>query len=208
MVETGDWFFPRVAGVLYPDKPPVYFWIMAGFYLLTGSLRSAFLLPSLCAALATLALVYDLGRRLWSRGAGWWAAAAPATTVQFLLFAKSARIDATLMMLVVIGMYGLLRHLLLGPDWKWYIAGFAACGLGMITNGVGFLPVLVLPVYMLARRWNWRGLSPPNGRWWQWLAGPAAMIGVVALWLLPMLWLVHANGDPALKAYRDNILFK
>lgn len=208
MVETGSWFFPRVAGVLYPDKPPVYFWIMAAFYSLTGSLRLAFLLPSLCAALATLALVYDLGRRLWNREAGWWAAAGLAVSVQFLLFAKSARIDATLMMLVVLGIYGLLRHLLLGPDWKWYVAGFAACGLGIITKGVGFLPVLVLPVYALARCRGWGGLSRPDGHWWQWLAGPAAMIGVIALWLLPMLWLVHASGDPALEAYRDNILFK
>lgn len=208
MVETGRWFFPRVAGVLYPDKPPVYFWITAAFYALTGSVRSAFLLPSLAAALTTLTLTYDLARRLWDRSAAWWAAASLLVCVQFLMFAKSARIDATLMMLVTVGMYGILRHLLTGPDWKWYIAGFAASGLGVITKGVGFLPVFVLLAYLPARWLHWRHLPDLASRWWQWLAGPAAMLAVIGMWLVPMLWLVAAGDDPALQAYRDNILFK
>lgn len=208
LVESGQWFFPRVAGVLYPDKPPVYFWIMGVFYSLTGSIRWAFLLPSLGAALATVSLVYDLGRRLRGREAAWWGAAGLALSVQFLLFTKSARIDATLMMLVVLGMYGILRHLLTGPDWKWYIAGFAACGLGVITKGVGFLPIFVLPIYAVGRRQGWTGLPTFSSRWWQWLAGPGAMIAVIASWLVPMIWLVDLGNDPALQAYRDNILFK
>lgn len=208
MVDTGRWFFPRVAGVLYPDKPPVYFWITGAFYALTGSIRTAFLLPSLVAASATLILIYDLARRLWGRGEAWWAAASLLVCVQFLMFAKSARIDATLMMLVTLGMYGLVRHLLTGPDWKWYIAGFAASGLGVITKGVGFLPVFVLLAYLPARWLHWRHLPDFTSRWWQWLSGPAAMLAVIGMWLLPMLWLVAAGDDPALQSYRDNILFK
>lgn len=208
MVDTGRWFFPRVAEVLYPDKPPVYFWIMGGFYYLTGSIRVAFLLPSLAAALITLALTYDLARRLWDRGAAWWAAASLLVCIQFLMFAKSARIDAMVTMLITLGMYGILRHLLLGPDWRWYVAGFAASGLGVITKGVGFLPVLVFLVYPPARWLGWRGLSAFDSRWWQWLLGPAALLAVIAAWLLPMIWLVAVGDDPALAAYRDNILFK
>lgn len=208
MVDSGRWFFPRVAGVLYPDKPPLYFWLLAAGYALTGSVRASFLLPSLAAGLGTLVLVYDLGRRLWHRRAAWWAAAALLTCVQFLLFTRSARIDATLMLLVTLGMYGFARHLLLGPAWKWYLAGFAACGLGVITKGVGFLPVLVLLVWPLARRGPCRYLAHFPSRWWHWAAGPAAMLAAIALWLLPMLWLVAAGDDPALATYRDNILFR
>jgi len=208
MVDTGRWFFPRVAEVLYPDKPPVYFWITGGFYYFTGSVRAAFLLPSLAAALITLALVYDLGRRLWNREAGWWAAASLLVCIQFLLFAKSARIDATVMMLITLGIYGILRHLLAGPDWRWYTAGFAASGLGVITKGVGFLPVLVFLAYVPAARLRCRGLASFPSRPRQWLMGPAALIGVIALWLASMVWLVAAGDDPALQAYRDNILLK
>ncbi len=207
MVDTGRWFFPRVADVLYPDKPPLYFWVMGIFYYFFGSIRAAFLLPSLGSALLILVLVYDLARRLWGRAPAWWAAASLLTCIQFLLFAKSARIDAMLAMLVTLGMYGILRHLLLGPDWKWYFAGFAASGLGVITKGVGFLPAVVLLAYLPARRWHWNHVPRFPGRWWQWLLGPGTMLAVIALWLVPMLWLVAVGDDPALQAYRDNILF-
>lgn len=208
MVDTGRLFFPRVAEVLYPDKPPVYFWIMGAFYYLTGSIRTAFLLPSLFAGLATLVLVHDLTRRMWGRREAWWAAASLLVCIQFLMFSKSARIDATIMMLVTLGMYGILRHLLLGPDWKWYAAGFAACGLGVITKGVGFLPLLVFLAYPPVRRLNWQHVPLVAGRWWQWLLGPGAMLALIAMWLVPMLWLTASGEDPALQAYRDNILFK
>ena len=29
MLATGDWLIPRVAGDLYTQKPPLYFWLMA-----------------------------------------------------------------------------------------------------------------------------------------------------------------------------------
>src|SRR6185503_4314268 len=92
MVESGQWFFPRVAGVLYPDKPPVFFWLIAAFYWLTGSLRLAFLLPSLLAGLGTLWLVYDLGSRLWDRRTGLAAAAILLVTLQFAMEARTAQI--------------------------------------------------------------------------------------------------------------------
>ncbi|WP_411354696.1 ArnT family glycosyltransferase, partial [Vibrio parahaemolyticus] len=38
MVQSGNWFFPTRGGELYPDKPPVFMWSMAAFFLLTGSL--------------------------------------------------------------------------------------------------------------------------------------------------------------------------
>src|SRR5262245_9429250 len=49
MVASGDWLFPRVGGDLYPDKPPLYFWLLSVGYWLTGSLRASFLIPSFLA---------------------------------------------------------------------------------------------------------------------------------------------------------------
>ena len=66
MVESGQWLFPMRGDELYPDKPPLFMWIQAACLALTGNLRIAFLLPSLLAALGTLWLVRDLGRRLWT----------------------------------------------------------------------------------------------------------------------------------------------
>ena len=66
MVESGQWLFPMRGGEIYPDKPPLFMWGIALGYLLTGSIKVAFLLPSLLAGLLTIVLVWDLGRRLWN----------------------------------------------------------------------------------------------------------------------------------------------
>ncbi len=75
MVQSGDWLFPRVGGDLYPDKPPLYFWLLAIAYSITGSLRASFLIPSLIAAFGTLGLVWDLSRRLAGRASAFAATA-------------------------------------------------------------------------------------------------------------------------------------
>ena len=207
MVESGQWYFPRVSGVLYADKPPVFFWLIASFYWLTGSLRVAFLLPSLLAALGSLWLVYDLGARLWDRRTGLYAAALLLVTLQFALQARTAQIDAVLTFWTTLGLYGLCRHLLLGPQWRWYLAGFAAAGAGVITKGVGILPLLVFIPWALARIRGWNALPRTRGGW-RWAAGPIAMLAVIGSWLAPMVVLVHLSGDPSYDAYRDEILFR
>ncbi len=207
MVATGDWLIPRVGGNLYQEKPPFFFWVLSVFYALTGSLKASFLLPSLFAAGTVLGLVYDLARRLWSSEAALAAAGTLAFTVQFVMTARSAQIDATLCALTTLSLYGLLRHLLLGPAWWWYFVGGLAAGLGVITKGVGFLPLLILIPYGVFRARRWGGIpSFPGGVKW---AGVAVgfLLGV-AVWLVPMLARVAGSNDPELKAYRDGILFQ
>src|SRR5690606_22032809 len=37
MIASGDWLIPRIAGELYAEKPPLYFWLMALALKATGS---------------------------------------------------------------------------------------------------------------------------------------------------------------------------
>ncbi len=205
MVETGQWFFPFRGGEIYPDKPPLVMWAMAFFYWLTGNLKLAFLLPSALASLGTLWLTFDLGKRLWNARTGFWAAFLLAVTLQFVLQAKSGQLDAPVAFFVMLGFYGLMRHMLVGPQWRWYYLAWFFMGLGIITKGVGFLPALVLLVTPFFRP-DW--LSKQPGRWWQWAAGPFFLLLAVSLWLIPMLGLVQHSHNPDWLAYRDNILFK
>jgi 4-amino-4-deoxy-L-arabinose transferase-like glycosyltransferase len=203
MVATGDWLIPRVGGNLYQEKPLFFFWLLAA----AKTLGLSFLLPSLIAAGATLGLIYDLGRRLFGRAAGLAAACTLAFTVQFVMTTRSAQIDATLCALTTLSLYGLLRHLLLGPAWWWYFVGGLAAGVGVITKGVGFLPLLVLIPYGVFRARRFEGLPRFQGgiRWAG--TGIGFLLGV-ALWLVPMLTRVASSSDPELKAYRDGILFQ
>jgi 4-amino-4-deoxy-L-arabinose transferase-like glycosyltransferase len=205
MVATGDWLLPRVGGQPYADKPPLFFWLIAASLVATHSLRIAFLLPSFLAAFGCVALVYDLGRRLWNREAGLAGALALLFTVQFVWQARQAQIDATLCFWTTLGSYGLLRHLLLGPSWRWYTIGWAAAGLGVITKGVGFLPLLILVPFAMLRDPRWQPRKAPGGGA-RWLLGPLAFLAAISIWLVPML--IAASDDPTLAAYRDEILFE
>ncbi len=207
MAMGGEWLFPRVGGDLYQDKPPLYFWMLAAAYELIGSVRWSFLIPSLLSAGGILLLVYDIGRRLSGRQAGLLAALTLACTVQFLTTMRSAQIDATLCLLMTLSLYALLRHLLWGPAWGWYFLGGFAAGLGVITKGVGFLPMLVLLLYWPMRHYRWQGLAPIAPGGWRWAIAPLAMLLGIFLWFVPMLLTVAAKGDPDYTAYRNEILF-
>ena len=188
MVVTGQWFFPARGEEFYPDKPPVFMWTIAVFYFLTGSIKIAALLPNALCSLLTLAATFDISKRIWNISVARHATLLLLITPQFLIQAKVAQIDAMVACWIMLGCYGLLRHFLAGPHWGWYFIGWAMMGLGVITKGVGFLPLLMLlPIAIyhfafehLKNTWKWRALL-----------GPAAMLAIVACWLVPMLSLIH-----------------
>ncbi len=202
MLQTGDFWLPRRAGELYPDKPPVFIWLTALAIAATGSVRAGFLLPSLLAALGTVLLVTDLVRRLHGDRAAWMAGAALLVSVQFVLQAKTAQIDMVLTFFTTLAAYGLLRHALLGPAPRWWLLAWAAVGLGILSKGVGILPLLLLPAWAVLAV---RGKAPRlAGR--ELVTGFLVMLGVVAAWGLPMI--LAAINDPEVANYRDDILFR
>jgi len=205
MVESGDWLFPHRGSELYADKPPLFMWTQAAAFELLRSWRIAFLLPCLLSGLLTLALVWDLGRRLWNPRVGLFAAAATLCAVQFVYQVKRAQIDPLVMAEITLANWALLRHCLLGPHWRLYWLGCFAAGLGVITKGVGFLALLMLIPYALARGRGWQVMktSASTARW---LAGIVAFFAAIALWLLPMLLAVRARGDAEYVAYARDIL--
>ena len=209
MVDSGNWLFPHRGQELYPDKPPVYFWLLSLGYLLIGSWRWSFLLPSLLAGMLTLWLTFDLGRRLWNQRTGLWAAAAVLLSVQFAYQFKRAQIDPTLVAMTTASFYLIARHVLLGPDWRLLTGGFFLAGLGVITKGVGFLPLLaLLPLWF----YRLRGYQPLYARQpgdaWRWLLAALAFLAAIALWLVPVTYLGLTSDNPEHRQYLDNILFK
>jgi len=61
MLLTGDWLIPRVGGDLYPDKPPLFMWLIAAGTWLSGSLRVGFMLPSVLACCSRWACAAPAG---------------------------------------------------------------------------------------------------------------------------------------------------
>ncbi|QEM80370.1 ArnT family glycosyltransferase [Halomonas binhaiensis] len=204
MLVTGDFWIPHRGGELYADKPPIFMWASALSIWLTGSLRIGFLLPTLLAGLGTLALTVDLVRRLYGNRVAWLSGLALLATLQFVLQAKTAQIDMMLTFFTTLGAYGVMRHVLLGPARWWWRIGFAAMGAGILTKGVGFLPMALFPA------WGWLAYKGQAHRvsLRQWLEGGGCLLAVVLAWGIPMVMITTFGDDPSLAAYRDNILFK
>jgi 4-amino-4-deoxy-L-arabinose transferase-like glycosyltransferase len=205
MVASGQWLIPHRGADWYSDKPPTFMVMQALSYTLTGHWWIAFLLPSLLCSLGTLWLTYDLGRRLWGHQAGIWAALGLLCTVQFVFQAKRGQIDPTVTFFVTLANYGLLRHLLLGPDRRALCLGCFAAGLGVITKGVGILAFLMLVPWLYARHRAWRHLAANTGGWGTWLGGGLAFAAAIAIWLLPLMAYVHTHDSAEARAYLDDI---
>ncbi len=65
MAESGDWLIPQVNGLPRYDKPPLIYWLMAGFYALPGTAQWdplgswAARLPSALASMTTMVALVD-----------------------------------------------------------------------------------------------------------------------------------------------------
>jgi 4-amino-4-deoxy-L-arabinose transferase-like glycosyltransferase len=211
MVESGQWLFPHRGREFYAEKPPVFMWLQAATYQVIGNWKVAFLLPSLIAALLTLWLSYDLSARLWNKRVARYAVLGLFVCLQFGLQAKRGQIDMVLVAMTTLSLYGLLRHLLLGPHWPLAWLGFFAAGMGTVTKGVGFLPLLVLLPWAV---WRWRNrddstlVTASKNNALRWLLAVLCFVAGAGVWVGPMLWAVFNSSDPAFQAYASEILFK
>ncbi|MGS0467864.1 hypothetical protein ACU8V3_12525 [Cobetia marina] len=106
----------------------------------------------------------------------------------------------------------MLRHALLDDGVRYFHLGCFAMGLGIITKGVGFLPLLMLPFWLLAMRrasrWRSGGQRAGQLSWRELLIGLCWLLAAPLAWVGPMLVMSLLSADPELAAYRDNLLLK
>jgi 4-amino-4-deoxy-L-arabinose transferase-like glycosyltransferase len=181
MSDGGELLVPRLNGLTYMQKPPLFFWsIMAAGRVMGRIDETAARLPSALAAAGTIALTYAIGRRLLSRRAGLLAALVLATTGKIYWQARFAQIDMVLTFLVALGVACWTRGYV-ERDPRWYPFFFVATGLATLAKGpAGFLPPLlgILAFLVLTRdREAFRAL----GLW----RGVLLWALVVAVWFLP-----------------------
>ncbi|MBT8769190.1 ArnT family glycosyltransferase [Metapseudomonas boanensis] len=208
MLQSGDWLIPHRAGEIYPDKPPLFMWVVAFFIRLTGAPTLALFLPALLAGVVTTACLYDLGKRLWNRRIGVIAALLFLATYQTYSILRAGQIDGFLCLLIAISFYGMARHLLLGPAWGWFYVACAGMGFGIISKGVGFLPVLMLIPYAYAARKGWHGVVRMPGQARAWWLGLLVTLTAIGVWLVPLLLTVAFQGDESSRAYVAEILLR
>jgi 4-amino-4-deoxy-L-arabinose transferase-like glycosyltransferase len=183
-VEHGQWLLPRVRGVIYLNKPPLYFWTIALLAKPFGVVNEATApLASLLCALATLLALVALGRRLWDARVGLTAALVLATAPFFYFMSHQVFSDMMMTAWLAWALYFLLTaRLAVAPGWR--LAGFYLCVAGALAaKGPAALMALLAGLAVVVVEDGWR-------RGLRWLRLPLGL-GILALaslpWLLPYL---------------------
>jgi 4-amino-4-deoxy-L-arabinose transferase-like glycosyltransferase len=96
MLETGDWISPQLNYVLFLNKPPLSYWMIALSARVFGVNEFAARLPSALAGLAIVLLLVWLGTTLYDAQTGLLAGAVLAATGGFLLETRTVQPDLLL----------------------------------------------------------------------------------------------------------------
>jgi 4-amino-4-deoxy-L-arabinose transferase-like glycosyltransferase len=100
MAESGDWIVPRLNGKPFLEKPPLYWWTLAGSLRLLGVSDVAARAPSALFAVLTLLAVWIAGVRLGGPREGLLGVCVLASTVLFIQNATRVTVDPALMFFV------------------------------------------------------------------------------------------------------------
>jgi 4-amino-4-deoxy-L-arabinose transferase-like glycosyltransferase len=154
MLAAQDYLHLWVRGEPYFNKPPLFFWLQAGFIHGLGWSEAALRLPSMISSLGTMLTTYFVGRLLFSPLAGFWGALVVATCYAGLWFGPLAIIDPVLTWCMTLGMYAWARAYFQESSQGWYVVGFVVLALGSMVKSLHALalPTLVMGIFLWMRQ--------------------------------------------------------
>jgi len=188
MLVNGDYVVPTLAGEPFLEKPPLYWWGMAGLYHLFGVSDGVARTTSALAGVLTLLLVYDVTRRVSNPFAGLMGMMVTATMVGFFKTFHRVLVDPWLVLFVMLGYWAFVvaafprqagelkkrpRHFALAV-FVIYLAG----GLSFLCKGLvgpGLLGAPIVLTIVLRRRWDLL-------RHWVHVPGGMVFLALCALW--------------------------
>jgi 4-amino-4-deoxy-L-arabinose transferase-like glycosyltransferase len=193
MMQRHDWLVPTFNGDYRFDKPPLTYWVMAGFYQVFGAVEIAARLHSILSTVALVVLVWWMGRRWFSPGVGFAAGLGLLTSLQILLHGRLAVADMPMVLAVAVAQYALYQLLTADaaePAQRrgWFWALYLALAAGFLAKGPIALAV-PLGTALLFRFAFWRRPLPWARLRLGW--GLALVLLLVGLWGIPGLIETH-----------------
>jgi len=172
MLTSGDWVTPHLDGVIYLEKPPLIYWLMAISYKVFGVHDWAARIPIALSSIALCWVIAAMGIWAFGRRAGFYAGLCMATCVGLWLFTRVLIPDVILTLTIALAMWALMRAL--DEDephpraWAYVLA--ASLGVGLLLKsliGVVF-PVAAGLIYLAITRQlfaarTWKRLHPFTG---------------------------------------------
>jgi len=146
MTAAGEWWIPTVNGERFLEKPILYFWLARVATLALGVNEFALRLPSLLAALVSVAFVYLLGLRHAGRFRGVAATLLFVTTVSIAQAARMIQMDLLATATVAATVYWGLAALERPRAWEPWLAAGLAAGVGFLAKGPVTLVLAAIPL--------------------------------------------------------------
>ncbi|MGD1210418.1 MAG: glycosyltransferase family 39 protein [Candidatus Acidiferrales bacterium] len=111
MITSGDWVTGHLDGVVYLDRAPLLYWIIAGSYKVFGPFDWAARIPLALFAIALCVLTAAFGMWAFGKRAGFYAGLCMSTCIGLFLFTRILNPDIILTFTVALSMWAFLRAL-------------------------------------------------------------------------------------------------
>jgi len=111
MLGSGDWVTPRLDGIVYLEKAPLVYWLMAVSYAVFGVHDWAARIPIALSAIALCWVMAGIGIWACGRKAGLYAGLCMATCIGLFLFTRILIPDVIITLTVALAMWAFLRVL-------------------------------------------------------------------------------------------------
>ena len=172
MLTSGDWVTARLDGVVYLEKAPLVYWVIAVFYKIFGVHDWVARIPIALSAMALAWLTAAFGTWAFGKCAGLYAGLCVATCAGLFLFTRILIPDVMLTLTIALAMWAFLR--VLDEEeahprfWAFVLAASIGTGLllksliGLVFPIGGALIYLLLTKQLFVRR-TWRRLRPISG---------------------------------------------
>jgi 4-amino-4-deoxy-L-arabinose transferase-like glycosyltransferase len=146
MIQFHDFISPRIYHDFWYDKPPMYYWLVAGAFTIFGDGEFGARVPSALLGVAGTLLIYFAGRDLFNKRAGILAALVLTTSLEYFYLSKAAVTDITLTFFMTAALLAFIR--------KQYYLFYGCAALAVLTKGpIGIIiPAGIIILYLLATR--------------------------------------------------------
>ncbi len=172
MLDSGDWVTARLDGVIYLEKSPLIYWLMAISYKLFGVHDWAARIPVALSAIGLCWLTAVFGIWAFGRRAGFYAGLIMSTCVGLFLFTRILIPDVMLTFTIALAMWAFLRALDEQEQHPraWAFVLVASLGTGLLLKsliavvfpiGAGLLYLFVTRQLFSLR--TWKRLRPFSG---------------------------------------------